>query len=272
MKIRSIFKFDDIVYDNDWKWVYIGDERTNYQIHKNGTVTTVNFNNTNKPGNIRIQTNQYGYCYILVHWKGESYRAAIHRLVASAFIPEIKNKPYVNHIDGNKCNNDVYNLEWVTPKENTHHAIETGLIKVGDKSVCTKYNEKIVRKICNEFVKNKLSPIEIARKYDVSYELVNRLKDHKSWHHITKEYDYDHYDKRSHYTAYGEDNSRTNLTNKDVEEICQLISDGVWTLKGIAAKYNVTYKTIQHIYNRTSWSQISNKYDFSNYVKSNERK
>lgn len=53
----------------------------------------------------------------------------VHRLVAGAFIDNPHGFPYVNHIDGNKENNDTRNLEWVTPIGNTRHAIDAGLFK-----------------------------------------------------------------------------------------------------------------------------------------------
>ena len=59
---------------------------------------------------------------------GKYVTVRIARMVAMAFIPNPDNKPQVNHIDGDKLNDSVGNLEWVTNQENTIHAIQTGLL------------------------------------------------------------------------------------------------------------------------------------------------
>lgn len=55
--------------------------------------------------------------------KGKYKTMKVHRLVAMAFIPNPYGKPHINHIDYNRSNNVINNLEWVTPKENTAHSI-----------------------------------------------------------------------------------------------------------------------------------------------------
>lgn len=69
--------------------------------------------------------------YLLVHLCINGIRKCfkVHRLVAEAFIENVEQKQYVNHIDGNKKNNVMNNLEWVTPSENNIHAYKIGLSK-----------------------------------------------------------------------------------------------------------------------------------------------
>jgi hypothetical protein len=66
-----------------------------------------------------------GYIYLRVN----TQKYALHRLVAQTFIPNLENKPYVNHIDGNKINNCINNLEWVTCAENNLYNYKIGLNK-----------------------------------------------------------------------------------------------------------------------------------------------
>ena len=68
-----------------------------------------------------------GY-YRVELWKNnKKYRYYLHSLIAITFIPNPKNKPCVNHIDGNRLNNNISNLEWVTYSENVQHAYDTKL-------------------------------------------------------------------------------------------------------------------------------------------------
>lgn len=105
-----------------WKKIIIDNIETNYSVSENGIIRN---DNTNK---ILSQRIQQGYCHVGLTINGKAKSCRVHRLVAQAFIPNPENKPYVNHIDGIRSNNNVENLEWCTPKENTQHAVKTGLM------------------------------------------------------------------------------------------------------------------------------------------------
>jgi hypothetical protein len=65
----------------------------------------------------------YGYYKIAVKFGGKMVSLRVHRLVAMQYIPNPDCKPFINHIDCNKTNNNVENLEWCTPSENMRHAV-----------------------------------------------------------------------------------------------------------------------------------------------------
>ena len=82
----------------------------------------------------------------------ESYTAKVHRLVAETFIPNPENKPQVNHKDGDKSNNHVSNLEWVTCQENIDHAIKNDMRSVppqGENHPWTKRSAETINTVCS---------------------------------------------------------------------------------------------------------------------------
>lgn len=97
----------------------------NYQVSNLGRVK-------NARGKIMKQKTQYnGYKNVGLRKGGNKQKMfLVHRLVATAFIGVDENNPQVNHIDGNKENNNVSNLEWCTASENKKHAVATGLQEI----------------------------------------------------------------------------------------------------------------------------------------------
>ena len=108
-----------------WKKIIFEGQQTDYSVSDEGQVRK---DSTNY---ILSQSSQQDYKHVTLNINGKQKRMRVHRLVAEAYIENPFNKPYVNHIDGNRGNNNVKNLEWVTPSENTQHAVRTGLFKSG---------------------------------------------------------------------------------------------------------------------------------------------
>lgn len=99
--------------------------------------------------------------------KGKQRMFLVHRLVAEHFIDNPLNKPEVNHIDGNKNNNNSENLEWVTREENVKHAIDNGLIKINPNKIVRskKYEKDISRlEILRMNAEEKRRPIRVINK------------------------------------------------------------------------------------------------------------
>lgn len=104
------------------KQLFINGKPTDYMISQEGKIYS---NKTKRELTGTIYNSGYRFVRLTTEDGKKGY--AIHRLVAQSFIPNPKNLPIVNHKDGNKLNNCVNNLEWVTQSENRKHAVKTHL-------------------------------------------------------------------------------------------------------------------------------------------------
>lgn len=98
----------------------------------------------------------------------------VHRLVAKAFIPRTENKDVVNHIDGNRTNNRIENLEWVTPKENVIHSFKFGSRKtckqVPKRTILTDFQVSQIRKLRELYTVN-----QIAKLFNIEYQSLKNI-------------------------------------------------------------------------------------------------
>ena len=135
---------------------------------------------------IMKQNERKGYLSILLY-KSNDYKAKLpsHVLVANHFIENNEDKRTVNHIDGNKKNNKISNLEWLSDSEQQLHAVSIGLREnaIGEKSNFSKLTEKSVLEIRKLF-KNNISINEISKIYNISKNNIRYIVNRVTWKHI----------------------------------------------------------------------------------------
>lgn len=117
-----------------------------YKVYEDGTIISVKGQHEKI---MKLRPNPKGYLRIILRIDNKPQDWLVHRLVATLFIPNPDNKPQVDHIDGNKSNNSVSNLRWVTALENRHnentannfcgHLRSKNAVTVGDKRIYTYY-------------------------------------------------------------------------------------------------------------------------------------
>lgn len=174
------------------KWKPIKGFEGLYDVSSQGRIRSLQRTKKNKWGGIievkeRILANgltPQGYINVLLYNSGTRTTFRAHRLVAEAFIPNTDNKPHVNHIDGNKVNNCVDNLEWCTIQENNIHAYSSGLKKgpVGAKNGGAKLTESQVKEI--RILRKDKTLSELASLFNVSFQLISNICLGKNWKSI----------------------------------------------------------------------------------------
>lgn len=174
-------------------WKQIEDGYEEYQVSNFGQIKSLKSKNEKI---LHLDKDRYGYMNVKLCKNGTMKNFKVHRLVAMAFIENPNGFPEINHKDGNKENNFVENLEWVTKSQNIKHAFDTGL-KLPNDSGCIQYHKpsygenngrhKLTKQDVDDILEAYIpgDPIfggrALARKYGVGATTIQSILRHKTW-------------------------------------------------------------------------------------------
>lgn len=164
-----------------WKDV-IGFERI-YQVSSLGNIKRIDCANVHY---VKPFKDKHGYFRVNLSKDGKAIQRGVHQIVCSSFLMKRENHNQVNHIDGDKENNNVKNLEWCDSIHNNRHAYRTGLNKgrKGEKNPSSKLKEKDVIVIKKKLKNKEMTQKEISSEYKVSASLISKINSGGIWSHI----------------------------------------------------------------------------------------
>lgn len=177
---------------NNWKeiWKPIKDYEGLYEVSNFGVVRSLDrtliVNRLGKKVHRKIKgtnlktTKTTGYHIVSLCKNSVLKTGLLHRIIAEAFIPNPKGKPQVNHIDNNRRNNIVSNLEWVTRSENIQHAVKQNRMMNGERIWQAKLTEDDVREIRT----SKLPYKKLENIYNIKGRQIYRIKKRIQWKHV----------------------------------------------------------------------------------------
>lgn len=166
-----------------WKTlIYQQNEYQKFEVSNNG-----NLRNANTKKIYSKYLNHQGYYQVCVSLGSRHDKKVfkIHRAVAETFIPNKEYKPTINHIDGNKLNNNINNLEWATYSENTIHAVNNGLIipLQGTQKSQARFSRDEVKYIRKNYIPKDevFGCCALAKKFGVHHSAISNIVNYKSY-------------------------------------------------------------------------------------------
>lgn len=133
------------------------------------------------PPYVSESLSQFGYKVVWLYNKDyKRIRSFVHHLVLITFKSEKETDKECNHIDGNKINNHLSNLEWVSHLTNVRHAFDTELVRSGEKSHAAKLTFNDVKRI-KKLISNKICQRRIAEHFGVTEATISDIKYNRSW-------------------------------------------------------------------------------------------
>jgi len=157
-----------------------------YKASSNGEIYTPNWKGGKTGKIMKPAPDPFGYLRtVLVDDNGKNTTVKVHRIIAQTFIPNENDLKEVNHLNGNKSDNRVENLEWVSRKQNMIHAFQNGLQNNrGINNPISKLTEQDVIEIRAKFMPRIYGRKELAMEYNVKESTIKDVILRKSWSHI----------------------------------------------------------------------------------------
>jgi DNA-binding transcriptional regulator YiaG len=154
----------------------------NYAVDEEGNIISLPKRTRKGIRILKSQICKTGYIMVDLCKEGKVFKFLVHRLIAQTLLPNLQNKPQVNHKNGIKTDNRIENLEWSTRSENQKHSIATGLRSAkGEKnSQCVLKESDVIEIRLN----NNLSYTKLAKLYNISLSTIYDIKKGRSWKHI----------------------------------------------------------------------------------------
>lgn len=182
----------------------------------------------------------------------------VHRLVMEAFKPiENSKEMYVNHIDLDKLNSCISNLEWVTPRENCLHYFQNNKVnRTGKNSPNAKLTEEIVKEIRDSYNPDEHTLSSLGEKHQVSRQSIVNILANVTWHDelYVPVYERKH---NPNNARYENSNNRSKLTKKDVFEIREMFEENPnLRINDISKKFGVSNTAISDVLSRRTWTHI----------------
>lgn len=225
-----------------WKKINIDCDNKYYEISNMGNVRKINKNNIRLLKNTKLSSG-----YLVCGFNNKN--SYVHRLVAETFIPNTNNKKEVNHIDGNKSNNKVSNLEWVTRAENLKHARDSGLVK-------TKVTKDKFKYIVDSYKKDNSyeNIIYLSNKFEISVGHIERIL-------------------RNGLLSFSSEYRESDLSKDEIKYIYENVirDDKNFSINKIAKQFNISPNTVSLIVNNKTYVNITKNLKSNSFNVKNKR-
>lgn len=245
----------EVEFRGYWKPVYWEGKKTRYMVSYDGQIY-----DTKKQKIVKAHKDKRnGYMNYTFCDEGSGLYGTkrVHRIIAKTFIPNPADFPVVNHLDNDRTNNRVDNLEWTTQSENIRYALNQGRLHIesGETHPFAKYTDEQIREVC-ELLQAGYTNTEIGKMTDVNTHYVSGIRNRQWRKDISKDYTWEiiKFKDRKGSKAYG-----ATIDEAMARKICQMIVQG-YQNKEIADKLGVKRHIVKNIRCRDSWKSVSRNF------------